>query len=303
MLLVTGATGRVGAALIAAMRGNALRAAGRETRQADGPVEWVKFDFTAPSSYPSALDGVTAVFLIRPPQMADAKAFIPFLDALQERKIQRVVLLSVKGADTNPILPHHGLEKLVQTPAFDWTILRPSDFMQNLETVHRDDIRDRDEIAVPAGDGKSAFIDVDDIGVFAAKTLQEDGHVGKGYVLTGPQALSWDAVADVLSQVLGRQISYRRPNVVRFIWEQHRNGVPLPMALIMTALYTVQRFGGAAETTGELETLLGRPSTPLIDYVARQKQAWQSLRAHRETPNRAASGKTGHHQTPDQTPK
>jgi len=259
------------------MPGVALRAAARDTRATEGPVEWIKFDFAEPATYGPALLGVSAVFLIRPPQMADAKAFVPFLDALRKRNIRRVVLLSVKGADTNPVLPHHGLEKLVQTADFDWTILRPSDFMQNLETVHRADIREHGEIAVPAGDGKSAFIDVDDIGVVAARVIQEDGHAGKGYILTGPDSLSFDTVAEILSNELGRQITYRRPNVVRFIWEQHRKGVAVPMALVMTALYTVQRFGGAAEKTEELEVLLGRRATRLTEYVRRQKHIWQRI--------------------------
>jgi hypothetical protein len=162
-------------------------------------------------------------------------AFRPFLDAAYGAGVRSVIVLSVMGAEKNPLLPHHAVEREVMARGFDWTMLRPADFMQHLETVHRDDIRLHDRISVPAGYGVSAFIDVVDVAAVAAKVLLEPGHASQGYTLTGPAALSFSEIAKTLSDVLGRPIEYQPPGVLRFIREQQANGVPLGMALIMTA--------------------------------------------------------------------
>lgn len=269
MLFVMGASGRVGGALVRALDGRLpLRRAGR------GPGE-VPFDLLDPATFDATLDGVTSVFLMRPPQIASGAAFRPFLDACAARGIARMAVLSVKGAETNRVLPHHGMEQEVMRRGFDWTMLRPSDFMQNLETVHRDDIRKRGRIAVPAGKGASAFIDVEDVGAVAAKVLTEDGHGGIVYTLTGPEALTFAQVARIMSEVLGRPITYAPPWIAQFIARRRAEGTPLGMALVMTALYSVQRFGGAAEVTDDVPRLLGRPAGGLHSYVARQRAAWQ----------------------------
>lgn len=160
---------------------------------------------------------------------------------------------------------------------FDWTMLRPADFMQNLETVHRGGLRRRSEISVPAGNGRSAFVDVADVAAVAAKTLLEPGHSQRGYTLTGPEALSFHQIAQILSDVLGRPIRYRPPGVLRFIRDQHSEGVPLGMALVMTALYTVQRLGRADGLTDDVLRLLGRPPSDFRGYAERTKAIWAEI--------------------------
>jgi len=268
MLFVMGASGRVGGALVSALDGRVpLRPAGR------GPG-MVPFDLLDKATFEAALDGVTSVFLMRPPQVASGAAFRPFLDACVDRGISRMAVLSVKGAETNRILPHHGMEQEVIRRGFDWTMVRPADFMQNLETVHREDIRARGRIAVPAGRGASAFIDVADVGAVAAKVLTEDGHARQGYTLTGPEALTFAQVAEIMSDVLDRPIRYDPPWVVQFIARRRAEGTPLGMALVMTALYSVQRFGGASALTDDVPRLLGRPAGDLRSYVARERAMW-----------------------------
>lgn len=269
MLFVMGSSGRVGGALIQALQGRLpIHCAGRGAGE-------VRFDLLDPATFDAALDGVTSVFLMRPPQIASGAAFRPFLDACVDRGISRMAVLSVKGAEKNPVLPHHRMEKEVMRRGFNWTMLRPADFMQNLETVHRDDIRELSRIAVPAGQGASAFIDVVDVGAAAAKVLTENGHGGRGYTLTGSEALTFTQVAHIMSQVLDRPITYAPPGVAQFIARRRAEGTPLGMALVMTALYSVQRFGGAAEITDDLPRLLERPASDLRSYVLRQRALWQ----------------------------
>ena len=247
-----------------------IRAAMREP---DGPGA-VAFDFTRTPTFEAALDGVTAVFLMRPPQMAKAEMFEPFLDAAVAAGVSRFVVLSVAGADRIKMLPHHGLEQAVMARTDDWTMLRPSDFMQNLETEHARTIREDNAVAVPAGEGRSAFVDVADVGAAAAACLLEEGHAGAGYHLTGPDALSFHDVAETLSDVLGRYIRYRPLSVARFIAERLKADEPLPKVLVMSALYTAQRLGKTDTVTREVERLLGRKAGTLRDYAEREKAVW-----------------------------
>ena len=277
-IFIMGATGRVGGAVVNHLRGRAdLRAATQGPGRTESDLQWVTFNLLDPSSFSAALDGVSAVFMMRPPQITRASDFAPFLAALKANRIERVVALSVKGAENNRLLPHHGMEMAIKNGGFTWTMVRPSDFMQNLETVHLEGIRDQNEIAVPAGRGRSAFIDVADIGEMIAKVMTEAGHEGRGYTLTGPVALSFKEVAQTLSAILGRTITYRPTSIARFLIEQQRRGRALGLNLAMTMLYTVQRLGGADGVTEDLRSLLGRPPGTLTSYIQRNNALWQPM--------------------------
>ncbi len=271
-ILVTGATGRVGGAVIRALDGVApTRAAARDPVAMPGAV---RFDFADPATHDAALEGVRAVFLMRPPAITSGAAFEPFLDAVVRAGVRRIVVLSVKGADRIVVLPHHAMEKRVMARDLDWTMLRPADFMQNLEDVHRDAIRERGEIAVPAGRGRSPFVDVEDVAAVAALALTRDGHARRGYPLTGPASIGFDRVAEALTAALGRTIRYRPVSVARFVLERRRAGVPLALAAVMAALYTTQRLGLADGATDDVARLLGRPATGIDAYALRERSVW-----------------------------
>jgi len=230
----------------------------------------VHLDLLNATTFPQALAGIDAIFLMRPPQIAQAKLIEPFLLAARTAGIKRIVFLSVKGAESNPILLHHGMERLVQRMGFEWTHIRPSDFMQNVETEHLETITKSSEIVVPAGHGKSAFIDVKDVGAVIALTFLTPGHVGKGYTLTGPKALDFYEIADMLTTAIGRRILYRPRSLLGFIADRLAEGKPIALCLVMAAVYSVQRFGLAADTTDTVGQLLGRPACSFQTYAERR---------------------------------
>ena len=92
-----------------------------------------------------------------------------------------------------------------------WTFLRAGYSMQNLTTVHLAEVRDRDEVFVPAGDGRTAFVAVRDLAAVAVLALTGPGHERRAYELTGTSAPTYDEVAAVLTDVLGRRIRDARP--------------------------------------------------------------------------------------------
>ncbi|MGY1831753.1 SDR family oxidoreductase [Geodermatophilus sp. SYSU D01180] len=280
-VLVAGATGTVGSEVVRrlARRGASVRAGARDPQRAVAalpagvPAVWL--DLEDPASWPAALDGAEALFLLRPPDVARVERLQPFLDAVVAAGVRRVVLLSVQAAGRNPLLPHRALEKRVEATGLAWTHLRPANFLQNLLTVHREEIRDRSRISVPAGNGRTAHVDVRDLAEVAATALTEPGHEGRAYELTGQEAPTFAEIAATLSAVLGRPVVYPRPGAVVFVRQQLAEGTPPGLVLVMTLLFTTTRLGLAARTTDDLARLLGREPTPLRRFVEDHADAWR----------------------------
>ncbi len=279
-ILIIGATGNVGQEVINAFaEKELLRAAVRDIEQDPQrlrhKIECVYFDFEDPTTYPAAFDDVRALFLVRPPHISDVKKYIaPAVAAAKIAGVEHIVFLSIIGVEKNSFVPHHKIEKLIRESGMDWTFLRASFFMQNLNTTHRDEIKDRGEIAVPVGKSRTSFIDVRDIGAVAAKILSEDGHRNRAYDLTGSSSLDYFEVAATLSSVLCRAIRYTNPSILGFIRMQLAAGRPLPFTLIMTALYTLTRFGTADTVSPETAAILGRAPITFRQYVEDYRHYW-----------------------------
>jgi uncharacterized protein YbjT (DUF2867 family) len=273
-ILVTGATGNVGAPLVTLLRaaGAAVRPAARRPPPPDG----VAFDFRDPSTWRAAFDRVEIVFLIRPPDVSDVRSdLLPALAVGRSMGLRHVVLLSVQGADRVPVLPHAGIERWLRRSGLDWTFLRPSYFDQNLSTVFAADIRERDLIAVPAGRGRTAFVDAHDVAAVAAAVLLDPAvHRRRAWTPTGP-ALSYDEVAGLLSVELGRRIRYSRPGIVGYARHARRwLDMPPSMIAITTVLHTTARLGLAASETDDVRTVTGRAPTTFAEFAHRERAVW-----------------------------
>jgi uncharacterized protein YbjT (DUF2867 family) len=240
--------------------------------------EFVRFDFADASGFDLALVGVDKVLLVRPPQLADVDTYFkPFIESMKRVGVKQVVFLSLQGVETNPLTPHHKIEKLITRLSVPYTFLRPSFFMQNLSTTHQQEIRERNEIYIPAGNGRTSLIDVVDIGEVAAMTLATNEHTGKAYELTGSQALTYYEMADILTEVLGRTITYKAPSIPAFIYRQWvKAKQPLGFTLVMVALYTVARLGKAAQLTPVFEQLTGHSPRTFRQFAEANKAVWQS---------------------------
>jgi uncharacterized protein YbjT (DUF2867 family) len=281
-VLVTGALGNIGQQVVAELRG-----AGRAVRAADldpeavlrrmSGVEAVRFDFTDPTSWGAAFDGVEVMFLMRPPHLSRIERdMVPALEQARSSGVQHVVLLSLQGADRNRMVPHAKLERWLRTSGQSWTFVRPSFFMENLSTTHAADIRDHDVILVPAGPGRTAFVAAADVAAVAAVALLDPrGHANRAWTPTGPEALSYDEVAGILSAVLDRPIHYARPGAARYLRHAtHDLGMPRAMALVTTAIYTVARMGRASGLTDDVLEVTGRAPVPFRDWARGHRQVW-----------------------------
>lgn len=285
--LVLGSTGTVGRDVVRELvaRGVHVRAATRDPARAralwpdldPGALEVVRLDLEDPSTWAAAVDDRDGLFLLRPPEVARVgRALLPLVDAALAAGTSRVAFLSVQGAGRNRLLPHHAVEQHLVRTGCGWTSLRAGYFLQNLLTVHRAEIRDHDEIAVPAGRGRTAFVDTRDVAEAAALALTHPGeeHVRRAYELTGPEACTYEDVARVLTEVLGRPVRYVSTGPVEH-WRRSRAlRRPPGLALAMLVLYTTARLGLAAHLSPELEQVLGRRPRDLRQFAEDSAGAW-----------------------------
>ncbi len=274
VILVTGATGNVGREVLRELiaRGAAARAAvsspADATQVTGGAAEAVRFDFRDPTTFPAAFAGADRLFLMRPPAISNVRRDMqPAIDYAAGHGISHIVFLSLIGVERNPIVPHAKIEKLLRQSGVAWTMLRCGFFMQNLDTTHWADLVEADDIFVPAGGGRTAFIDARDIGAVAARVLTEPGHAHKAYNLTGGEALSYSEVAAIMTEELGRPITYSDPSPLAFARRFRRRGYPGGMVNVMLGIYLTTRLGLAAGISPDVARLLGRPPITLRQYV------------------------------------
>jgi uncharacterized protein YbjT (DUF2867 family) len=217
-ILITGATGNVGSAVLDNLGTTdvGLRALVHDESKArslrDRGVEAVVGDFLEPETLSPALEGVGTVLLvtpIHPEQVAQACNVIKA--AKESGNDLRIVRLSVHQAShqapARNSRQHAEIEDELASSGLPYTLLRPTTFMQNTLMAART-VASEGRIYQPFKDGRLGMIDARDIGEVAAKVLTEEGHEGEMYTLTGPAAISFYNVAQALSEVLGKEVSY-----------------------------------------------------------------------------------------------
>ncbi|MCB9529213.1 MAG: NAD(P)H-binding protein [Myxococcales bacterium] len=280
-MLVTGAAGNTGREVLAALARRRLpaRAAVRDRAHdaLPGAAEQAAFDFRDPATWPAALAGCRAVFLLRPPAIADTRAtLVPFIDAARAAGAAQIVFLSVAGAGKNKLVPHHAVEAHLIAGAAPYTLLRPGFFAQNLQDAYQRDITEDDRLYVPAGRGRVAFVDLRDVAAVAAAAFADPAaHDRQAYTLTGPEAVDFQTVAALLATALGRPIRYEAASVLGYVRHLRRRGLGWAQAAVQTVLHVGLRFGQAEAVDPTLAALLGRPGHPMRDYIAAHADRWR----------------------------
>jgi uncharacterized protein YbjT (DUF2867 family) len=280
-ILLTGISGNVGSAVVDYLKSiNIYFLAGvrnvEKMEQRDNSIEYIHFDFEDADTYETALHGVKKVFLVRPPQLTDVKGiFKPFIQKCKQAGVKQIVFLSLLGAEKNPFPPHHKIEKIILESSIPYTFIRPSFFMQNLSTTHAIDIKDRDDLFIPSGKAKISFIDTRDIGEIIGRTLVEEGHENKAYTITGSEAITYFQVADSMTRILGRKITYSNPHLFRFRSDMIDRGIKKEFATVMMVLYLTTKIGMANHVTNTSEVLLKRKPRTIDDFIRDHVEVWK----------------------------
>ncbi|WP_420141423.1 SDR family oxidoreductase [Sphingomonas sp.] len=219
-ILVTGATGRVGRHVVDQLvaRGADVRVLTRDPAKATFPagVEVVRGDLLDIDALRAAFQGVRTLFLLNAVAGDEFTQAIITLNVAREAGVDRVVYLSVFGAEEAVNVPHFavksGAERMLAAMGFGATILRPTYFIDN-EVMVKDVIMQHGVYPMPIGGKGLAMVDARDIAEVAAiELIRRDTAVGKLPIdtinLVGPDTLTGDRVAAIWSDELGRPVAY-----------------------------------------------------------------------------------------------
>ncbi len=274
-ILVTGATGSVGAHLVHELRARAadVRAFVRDPGAAAaklGDVDLARGDLDDPASLRRALHGVDRVYVCAadgPRKVAHETAVI---DAAAAAGAERVVKLSALHADPASALPvfrwHGEVEAHLRRADVPAVVLRPAFFMTNLLMVAAG-VAHTGTLFAPTAGRRVAMIDIRDVAAAAAATLLDDGHEGHTYDLTGPSAVTFTEVAAALADATGHPV-----RSVDLTPEQARprfEGAGLPdwLATHLAGVFGLIRAGGFEHATGDVRTLTGHPARPITTFA------------------------------------
>ena len=281
-ILVTGATGNIGSALVAQLMQApsptdvvAASPGGQPVAGAPGRA----LNLLDPDSVGAAMRGVERLFLLTSahPEMEVMTAHA--VQAARAAGVQHIVRVSGAGADPASDIAIARLQgrcdQIVIDSGIAYTLLRPKNFMQNFNTFLRDMIR-TGTVYSSQGEGRVPFIDARDIAAVAARVLREpQAHAGKAYTLTGPQALTNAEALAVIAEHIGRPIQLVAISEEQAVEAMRQAGIPEPLVQAMSSLNRIIAAGWVAEVTDDVQRLLGRPATPWADFVAEHRRVWQ----------------------------
>jgi uncharacterized protein YbjT (DUF2867 family) len=287
MILITGATGKVGKELVLDLsaRRSAFKVMVRSKEAAKDfeakGIKAVQGDFERPETHAGALASVQTVFLLTTPRPDAVAIERKFLAACKAKGVQHVVRLSAMGANpwaSSALIRNHGkCEALLEESGLPWTILRPTIFMQNLAPYIGPTVAQESTLYAPAGNAAMPWVDTRDIAAVAGTVLTSKGHEDLVYEITGPEALTYTQVAECLSSQLGRQISY--VNVPDGAAQHSMVGMGMSpwLAEGMITLYHMFRANGpTALALQTVERITGRAPRTLAAYLKENDAAFKS---------------------------
>ena len=283
MILVTGATGTIGTDVekSLAAHGARVRALVRNPEKAKAlgaGVEIVKGDLGDAASVAAAMQGVGKLFLLvsAGPEMVQQQSNA--IQAAKKAGVKQIVKLSAIGAQKGSKLSlgnWHGLtEEELKSSGVPYTILQPHSFMQNF-LMQAGSVKGQGALYGASGEGKIAFIDTRDIADVAAKVLTSNGHEGKTYLLTGPEALTYGQVAEKLGKAVGKPVKYVDVPPA----EQQKSllamGLPDWLAADLAGMSAVFAKGGGARVSSAVKDITGKLGRTVDNFARDFAKAFQ----------------------------
>jgi uncharacterized protein YbjT (DUF2867 family) len=270
-ILVLGGSGRTGSLLA-----KQLSVGGSKVRSASRHGSQFHFDWDDVDTYEGALSGIDRVYLVAPTmRVRYVEPVAKFLDLAEAAGVSHVTLLSAFNGDQAPEeIDVAAVEvEVARRRGLTHTILRPAWVMQNFADQHLPIVENL--LVVPSGGGAEAFVDALDIAEVAAATLlKPDEHAGATYLLTGPQAITFDEAARTIASVSGRPIKYLDCDQETWINGAVAAGVPPDYAEMLRWLTGSIISGSGSTPTGDVAAVIGRPATSFEEFALRNAAVW-----------------------------
>ena len=283
MVLVTGGTGAVGSELLRLLSqaGLSTRALTRNPKKAPTlpGITWVDGDLAKPETLTPAFEGAQKLFLLTSYYEDMVTLQHNAIVASRAAGVTHVVKVSAFAASDHSRAPigrwHYQVEKELQESGMGWTILRPHHFMQNLlaqaEYIIKDGV-----VYSASGDGQIPYIVPRDIAAVAFVTLTQPGHLGKKYVLTGGEAISYRQAAEIIGATIGKPVRFVDESPDQARARRVREGLPPAVIESALAISAYQRAGGKTVTiTNTIADLTGRPPRTVGEFVREHAAAFR----------------------------
>lgn len=267
-ILVIAASGKTGRRVA-----DRLEAGGHPVRRGSRSAA-IPFDWDAPSTWAPALAGVRAAYVVYSPDLAVPAApgaIERFVALAVELGVERLVLLSGRGEEEA-----QRCEEIVRASGLETTVVRASWFAQNFDEGAFQPLVLEGTVALPAGDVREPFIDIDDIAEVAVAALTEGGHDGEIYEVTGPQLLTFAEAVDAIASASGRDVRYERIPREAFVEGLEQLGLPSAQVGLLDYLFTTVLDGRNARLGDGVERALGRPARDFGSWAraAAARGAW-----------------------------
>ena len=274
-VLVIAANGKTGRRVVPLLeeRGVTVRRGSRSSTPA--------FDWASRDTWPAALEGMDAVYVVYQPDLAVPAAaddIRAFTQVAKQQGVRKVVLLSGRG-----VKEALAAEQIVADSGLDWTFVRAAWFSQNFSEGDFGLMTQSGVIALPMGNTVEPIIDADDIAEVIAVALTDTSLNSQSLDLSGPEALTHDQIATELSKVAGREIRYESISDDAFRSALTDLSVPTEYIDLLTYLFDVTRSGVNAAPTNDVQRVLGRPAKSFAEFAA--KAAREGLLTPQEVNN------------------
>ncbi len=280
MILVTGAGGKTGRAVIKALaaRGETVRALVRQAAQADeaigiGAVEVLVGDMRKEDIMRAAMHGVRKVYHVCPNVHPDEVLIgTRVIEAARAAGVEQSVFHSVLHPQAEK-MPHHWnklrVEELLFESGLPFTILQPTAYMQNL-LAGWEAITLQGVYSVPYPvETRLSLVDLNDVAEAAARVLSEPGHSGATYELAGTPPLTQVEVARLLSESLGRPVHARAISIDQWETKAHASSLSDYAIETLKAMFTYYERYGLVGSPNVLRWLLGREPATLAEFATR----------------------------------
>lgn len=269
MILVTGATGDIGGELcrLLAEASEPFRAMCRKQEQIDRfrdqGIDAVLGDFDRPDTLEHAMKGCDRLFLVSHPTPRQFEQEKAAIDAASRAGVSRIVKVSASDANVKSPVPwakaHALIDHHLRASGLEWTILKPTAFMQNFLWSKKP--ISRGYLPQAAGSGKVAYIDNRDVARVALTVLTQQGHAHATYFLTGPQPLDMQMIAQRLSAAIGRKVRYiNLPNLIFEAVLRVTGNSRWKAKGLVVQFSDVVAGSHAIDPTFEIERLTGEPA-------------------------------------------
>lgn len=223
------------------------------------------FDWDHPEGWPQALQGVDRLYVAYVPDLAVADSHVAItrlIEVAGDAGVGRIVLLSGRGE-----AGAERCERILLGSGIPATVVRASWFTQNFTEGMLRDATSSGVLALPAGDVREPFIDIDDIAAVAVEALTGEGHAGRIHEVTGPVSLTFAEVASMLSDVTGQEVVYAPVTFDEFHAAVAATEGP-DVATMLTELCREVLDGRNEATTATVSEVLGRPARDVRTVLA-----------------------------------